>query len=841
MHRVLACALVAVAVVGGLWGAAARADGSGYHRYVGNLHSHTSYSDGMGTPAEAFAYARDQADIDFLAVTDHHNALTAAEYADIRAQAEAFSQSGVFVAIAGQEWTGEEYDHCTVLDADHVFTTPPYEYDALYQEILASGGTATFAHPHEGMFNAWAYSAVGDVGINSVEVRNEQEHLVYAEILNKGWKVGADGSQDNHSANWGNGLTWTVVLACSLTKAEVIGACRNLRTYSTNDRDLEINFESAGHLMGDAFSDSGSIDFAVDCRHPGAADSVLRVELYENGLRVAWLETRTDSCLWCPEITPRNGENNYFIRVNQEGCKRSFTSPIWVTCSTPRPSTPALCTPDLNEVVTTLSPDFSWHPSDQAATYTLEYSTSPAFDPGPSTVTVAGIEDTCYALGRNLADGRFYFWRVWATNAAGDGLDSGVGRFSVSVGVFLLESEARLTSDAGQDAQGALLQASGGLWFAWCSDRDGDYEIYGKTSPDGGETWSEEACLSQDTHKDIAPSLAETTDGDLWLVWSSRRTIGGYEIYYSVFDGAEWSAKTRLTDDPGADTGPCVAQTPDGLVWVAWSSDRWDANAEICCQTFDGTNWSATYRLTADSGADLTPALVSMGDGTLWAVWASDRGGHFEIYYKVFDGVSWSEDMMLAATSDDAGSPTVVRASDGEIWLAYCKANGIFYKMFVGGQWSDEARLYSGVLMDCDPSLAQTDDGRVWLAYASTRDGNPDVYAQQTNGSVTSGSQPRGGDVPTPGFVLCLPRPNPFSSETLIRYRLPGKTGVDLAIYSVLGQRIRTLAAAGLEAGEHVATWDGRSQSGEQVPGGVYFCHLSAGKIRLTQKVLLLR
>lgn len=44
------------------------------HRvYFGNLHSHTSYSDGSGTPENAYRHARDVAGLDFLAITEHNH------------------------------------------------------------------------------------------------------------------------------------------------------------------------------------------------------------------------------------------------------------------------------------------------------------------------------------------------------------------------------------------------------------------------------------------------------------------------------------------------------------------------------------------------------------------------------------------------------------------------------------------------------------------------------------------------------------------------------------------------------------------------------------------------
>ena len=39
--------------------------------YYGNIHSHTSYSDGTSVPAIAYAHAKDSGKIDILSITDH--------------------------------------------------------------------------------------------------------------------------------------------------------------------------------------------------------------------------------------------------------------------------------------------------------------------------------------------------------------------------------------------------------------------------------------------------------------------------------------------------------------------------------------------------------------------------------------------------------------------------------------------------------------------------------------------------------------------------------------------------------------------------------------------------
>lgn len=409
-------------------GSAAQGD-SVYNLYVGNLHSHTSYSDGVGTPAQAFEYARDEAGIDYLAVTDHHNYLTPQEYTDILYQADVFTEDGVFIGIGGQEWTGLDMNHSTVWDAPYILTAPQNDYDSLYREVYGIGCTAAFCHPVPHNFGYFAYSAIGDVGVNAVEVRNQQEEERYIDILNKGWHVGTDGSQDNHHADWGNGNTWTVALACSLTRAHILEATREHRTYSTMDRNLYMIFRAEGRYMGDEFAHTDNIEFAIDVNDPETLDDFQRLELYQNGIMIHWVDIDTTSFAWAPVITPPNGVNHYFVKAYQKMDERAWSGPIWIDCATSLPATPRPESPYDGETVPTLRPTFIWHTSVSARSYTLQISTSDAFPLDGSTWVLPGIRDTVYTLQGFLEDDVWHYWRVRAWNTSGNSTYSGVYSF----------------------------------------------------------------------------------------------------------------------------------------------------------------------------------------------------------------------------------------------------------------------------------------------------------------------------------------------------------------------------------------------------------------------------
>jgi DNA-binding transcriptional regulator YhcF (GntR family) len=83
--------------------------------------------------------------------------------------------------------------------------------------------------------------------------------------------------------------------------------------------------------------------------------------------------------------------------------------------------------------------------------------------------------------------------------------------------------------------------------------------------------------------------------------------------------------------------------------------------------------------------------------------------------------------------------------------------------------------------------------------------------------------------------------PNPFNPETRITYTLPEAGNVTLAIYSVNGQRVRTLVNGYRSAGTWNVTWNGRNELGVNVPSGTYFYRLTMGSQIQTEKMVLTR
>jgi len=83
--------------------------------------------------------------------------------------------------------------------------------------------------------------------------------------------------------------------------------------------------------------------------------------------------------------------------------------------------------------------------------------------------------------------------------------------------------------------------------------------------------------------------------------------------------------------------------------------------------------------------------------------------------------------------------------------------------------------------------------------------------------------------------------PNPFNPQTTIEFALPDVGQVELEVYNVLGQKVKTLLNQQLPAGYHSVNWDGTDGSGLKVASGVYFYRLAADTFNSYRKMLLVK
>jgi hypothetical protein len=110
-----------------------------------------------------------------------------------------------------------------------------------------------------------------------------------------------------------------------------------------------------------------------------------------------------------------------------------------------------------------------------------------------------------------------------------------------------------------------------------------------------------------------------------------------------------------------------------------------------------------------------------------------------------------------------------------------------------------------------------------------------------TPDSITQLFPPVESDIPS-SFILEPNYPNPFNAGTVIVFRLPSAAHIDIEVYSVLGQKVRTLYSGMAEAGTNSIHWSpARDENGDELPSGLYLIRMSSPAGALTHKALLVK
>ncbi len=92
-----------------------------------------------------------------------------------------------------------------------------------------------------------------------------------------------------------------------------------------------------------------------------------------------------------------------------------------------------------------------------------------------------------------------------------------------------------------------------------------------------------------------------------------------------------------------------------------------------------------------------------------------------------------------------------------------------------------------------------------------------------------------------PGTFDLTCTPNPFNAAAEIAFSIPEDGMVELTVYDLNGRSVKTLAHENREAGVYTTIWTGDSNSGKDVPAGMYLVKLTQGEMTRTQKIALIK
>lgn len=350
---------------------------SGFVHLYGNLHGHTTHSDGKpstGEPTNAYEYARTAQGMDFLGISEHNHSTAGMQIADYKQGAvQADTSNGKpnlagqpFVALHGMEWG-------TISGGGHVLLygfkdsllnweagnydvyVPKSDYLNLFEKVRANPeAVALLAHPNSGDFTGLTggYKGVADSAVSSMAIESGPAFSTsttysdypsslayinyYRSLLKQGYRVGAHMDQDNHELTFGTAnANRIVVLSNDRTREGLLNGIRSMRVYASNDFNAKVDFTIGGYVLGSSIVTgtdvSGVITYTDSDGEPLSAVQVWGGRV--RGSDAALIHTATSNTSFT--TAQANGETWYYYSVlTQADGNKIVTAPIWVTKST---------------------------------------------------------------------------------------------------------------------------------------------------------------------------------------------------------------------------------------------------------------------------------------------------------------------------------------------------------------------------------------------------------------------------------------------------------------------------------------------------------------------------
>jgi photosystem II stability/assembly factor-like uncharacterized protein len=320
----------------------------------------------------------------------------------------------------------------------------------------------------------------------------------------------------------------------------------------------------------------------------------------------------------------------------------------------------------------------------------------------------------------------------------------------------------------------------------------GSYEY---RSTDEGESWQQfrlEPLLGTDPPVLAFTALNVGTTGKCNLFIAT----GSTGLYVSENDGNTWGDIGNLFDSSFA---TYVASTSWGAIFQASATGLEIGNSG------DGESFDSTI-----PGAPLLGQGINIASNATGLIVAGGTGG---LFFTLDTGHHWEPPTALPGSILNSTYYILAVAENGDIYAGInstdAKQGGIVVSTDTGRSWQD---IHAGLKTDTINALAFDNYGAL---LAATDNG---VFTYYPTGGVKTGAN----EAQT-ALTLEQNTPNPFSSNTAIRFTLPEAGPVSLRVFDATGREVGTIASGNYEAGTYSTSFNA-----DGLPDGAYYYRLES-------------
>lgn len=390
-------------------------------------------------------------------------------------------------------------------------------------------------------------------------------------------------------------------------------------------------------------------------------------------------------------------------------------------------------------------------------------------------------------------------------------------------------------------------------------------------------------CIDKYNNKWFATKNGLTLyNGKTWKTYTIKDGLAGNSVNSIIFDDGDWGPAIWAATDNGVSV---IGVKPDAITFAtpyrsnntglvsnnvrAIAVDnikiKW-FGTDSGVSSFDGNVWAS---FTAELNSFLTSNdILSIFPLTDFVMFGTLGGG-----VSRFDSITQATPITTSLASDVIASDVVysMYASKlGDEWFGTDSGLSHHTGIYPGANWTTY-KVANGLADNSVRSiLAENDsllwigtdnglnrfDGTNWLKFTTVEGlaGNKVLsIAKDVDGSFWLGTNsgishytPSGTSVektePKPGMLnISAIYPNPFNMNTTISFNVPSDGYIELEVYNLAGQKVRTLISSWARSGSKHVVWDGYDNRGLCVSSGIYIARVNMGGYSSVKKMTVIK